>query len=45
MQRSSLSRTPMRRRYRDTGPDSATVNAVLLRDGWKCIRSAYVSPT
>lgn len=31
-----LSRSPMKRTYRNTGPSSSTVEAVLERAGWSC---------
>lgn len=32
-----LSRKPAAKRARDTGPDAATVSAVLERDGYQCV--------
>lgn len=33
-----MKRSPMKRRYRDTGPDRETVMAVLTRDHFRCVR-------
>ena len=33
-----MKRTPMKSRYRDTGPDRETVMQVLVRDGYRCVR-------
>lgn len=31
-----MRRTPLKTRYRDTGPDKATVEGLLTRCGWMC---------
>jgi hypothetical protein len=33
-----VKRSPIRSRYRDTGPDRETVMQVLVRDGYRCVR-------
>jgi hypothetical protein len=37
LKRQPLRRTPMRRRWRDTGPDEATREQVGARDIWCCV--------